>query len=64
MAIIAFYNVWLVWLWLAMGVLSVLELQVANMWELHLEIEDCSATNLSHITTFELTSRVGFIGTL
>ena len=63
MAIIAFYNVWQVWLWLAMGVLSVLELQVANMWELHVEIKD-SATNLSHIATFEVPSRVGLIGTL
>ena len=63
MAIIAFYNVWQVWLWLAMGVLSVLELQVANMWELHVEIKD-SATNLSHIATFEVPSRVGLICTL
>ena len=46
-----------------MGVLSVLELQVANMWELHVEIKD-SATNLSHIATFEVPSRVGLIGTL
>ena len=42
-----------------MGVLSVLEFQVANMWELHVEIEDCSATNLSHIATFELPSIKG-----
>ena len=48
-----------------MGVLSVLELtlQVANMWELHVEIKD-SATNLSHIATFEVPSRVGLICTL
>ena len=63
MAIIVFCNVWRVQLRLAMGVLSVLELQVANMWELHVEIED-SATNLSHIATFEVPSRVGLICTI